>query len=328
LGVNPGTVSRALTNFPGISEETRRRVWEVADREGFRPRPISRRAVSIAALIQTQKEGLDLLSPYTDAVLEGMWEYAQTANVEMAFFSGSVADLNERGLIRRMGRRGIDGVVVINSNDDSRYLKSLRSKRFPYCCVMSAPDGFEDSLVSVDNRQVGFRAATHLLELGHRRVAVFIGAVHFKAHQDRLEGVRRAFAKAGIPLDKTLIVQGSADYADGFAFGCGGVRQLFRDKRDVTAIFTMDTQEAIGAIRGLSEAGKSVPADVSVVTCDDSPLAANMIPALTVMDIPNRRLGYDAMRRVHASLESGATPSLPPALEVDIIVRESSVGKR
>jgi DNA-binding LacI/PurR family transcriptional regulator len=103
---------------------------------------------------------------------------------------------------------------------------------------------------------------------------------------------------------------------------------LFRDKRDVTAIFTMDTQEAIGAIRGLSEAGKSVPADVSVVTCDDSPLAANMIPALTVMDIPNRRLGYDAMRRVHASLESGATPSLPPALEVDIIVRESSVGKR
>ena len=328
MGVNPGTVSRALTNFPGISEETRRRVWEVADREGFRPRPISRRAVSIAALIQTQKEGLDLLSPYTDAVLEGMWEYAQTANVEMAFFSGSVADLNERGLIRRMGRRGIDGVVVINSNDDSRYLKSLRSKRFPYCCVMSAPDGFEDSLVSVDNRQVGFRAATHLLELGHRRVAVFIGAVHFKAHQDRLEGVRRAFAKAGIPLDKTLIVQGSADYADGFAFGCGGVRQLFRDKRDVTAIFTMDAQEAIGAIRGLSEAGKSVPADVSVVTCDDSPLAANMIPALTVMDIPNRRLGYDAMRRVHTILESGATPSLPPALEVDIIVRESSVGKR
>jgi LacI family transcriptional regulator len=326
LGVNPATVSRALRQAPNIGDELRRKVREVAEREGFRPRPIVRRRVTVAALVETQGQGGELLAGATAVVLEGLWDAARVAGAELSLFGGNGETLNEAGLLRRLGRRGVDGAVVLNAGAGSAYVRVLRDKRFPCCCVLGAPAGGEAYLFGVDEVAVGAHAARHLLGLGHRALAVVGGVPFANSDAPRVEGVRGACADAGLPGEAVCVVPASLAYADGFECGGCGAATLLRMRPDITAICALDGATAIGAVRGLRERGVSVPGDVSVLACDDTAVCAHVSPALTAVRIPYRRLGTAAFQWVCAAVVSG-TPLAPPAgvgSPFELLVREST----
>lgn len=298
LGVSVATVSKALRGSPEISADVRKRVLEVAAKQNFKPRVVSRKIPNICVLIQ-QYPGHTLdFGLFLSTVMEGVAQYVREEGLEMSIYADDVNKLNKADLVRELRRRSIDGAVVLRANDDSDYFRQFDAEGFPHCALLSTPSGHANNVILVDNVEVGLTATTHLLEKGHRRIGVLLSPPHGVSGQARLEGYRKALAAAGVKYDERLILA-EPDNRTGLQFGDQGVRELLKRNPDITAIFAMDHAVVVGMLHGLRAMGRSIPSDISIISCDDYPESAYLVPPLTVVDIPNRELGYVAARQVY-----------------------------
>lgn len=324
LGVSVATVSKALRGSPEISADVRKRVLDLAAKQNFKPRVVSRKVPNICVLIQ-QYPGHSLdFGLFLSTVMEGVAQYVREEGLEMSIYADDVDKLNKADLVRELRRRSIDGAVVLRANDDSGYFSQFEAEGFPHCALLSTPEGHANNVILVDNIEVGRAATSHLLGKGHRRIGVLVSPPHGVSGQARLEGYRQALAAAGVKYDGRLVLMEPEDRT-GLQFGDQGVRELLKANPDITAIFAMDHAVVVGMLHGLRETGRSVPRDLSIISCDDYPESAYLNPPLTLVDIPNRELGYLAARQVYRLIRGLAPASIKDQVDLNgrLIERES-----
>jgi DNA-binding LacI/PurR family transcriptional regulator len=133
-----------------------------------------------------------------------------------------------------------------------------------------------------------YLATRHLLELGHRRIGLICGPAPISACRARLAGHQKALAEYHVAFDKTYVAQGKMDIESGAAAMTALLPQV---PSVLSAIYAINDAMAIGALRVLHHAGLRVPEDVSLIGCDDIPVAAQLQPALTTLWQPKRELG-------------------------------------
>jgi DNA-binding LacI/PurR family transcriptional regulator len=161
-------------------------------------------------------------------------------------------------------------------------------------------------------------ATEYLLDLGHDTVHHLAGPQRWYAARDRLEGWRTTLAAHG--RDVPRVVEGDWSAASGYAAG----RELAADG-DVTAVFAANDDMAIGLIRALTEAGRRVPQDISVVGFDDIPVAAYVTPPLTTVPQPFDTVAQEGLKRLVHTIENPDTDPLPASdPPVDLLVRSST----
>lgn len=326
-GVSPSTVSRALSNAPGISAEVRERIQHLARKNSFRPRVVTSRAPNICALIQQYPVNMN---SYLLFVIEGIAEYCQEENLEMSLFAANIEEFNRVDIVREFRRRNADGAIILQSSRETRFMQALNAANFPYYSVLNNPPNQRGArLLTVDNHKVAVTAMQYLLKLGHRRIAALSNHLVVPTGQDRLEGYLRTLKKAGIKPDEQLI-QVCNPGENGLEFGFESVRSLLKERPDITAIFSFAHNMAIGAMRACHELGVRIPQDVSLLTCDDFPMTQFLCPALTAIPIPYHQLGYQAARQVHRMIRN--LPELPNDSVVEqvgeMVVRESTAPPR
>ena len=325
LGVSPATISKALNNSPEISQETSEKIRRLAKEKGFSPRPMASRTINICALIQTPNANASCFSPYTVDVMQGMMDYLQENELEFSLFSGEFSRLNNGLLLRQLGRRNVNGAVLINTNDDSEFYDEFDKNNFSYCSLLTNNGKNEHRLLAIDNIDAGFRSVEYLIQLGHRKIATIVTPAHGITGRDRLEGYKKALQQAGIPPDPSLIIKAESEQ-DGLEFGHRGTIELFKKHPGVTALFVMSERVAIGSMHALAQLGLPIPQRVSLITCDDAPETPYLNPPLTVMRIPNRKLGYTATSRVHRMITD--TSSLEyyqePWMRGELVIRDST----
>ena len=327
LNVSAGTVSRALRNRPEISAKTREKIRARATELGFKLRTFEGRITNICAVIETEKNQPSLFSTYVDDVLDGMWDYCTDNEIELSLYGADNERLNNSNLVRVLGRRGVSAAVFINTTKQSRYFKELNKQHFPYCCALNSSPDANAWTLRVDNEKLATRATGHLLQLGHRRIAFLDSLCGFGSGLERLKGYENAHQDAGIPVESSLIFSPpNISIADGFGYGVEAVRTLLSQSPRPTALIAMSDEIAIAAVHELKASGLRVPEDVSVLCFDDSPFCAYMNPAMTVVKIPNREVGYQAAGLAHKRLEGDATinPERSMLLNGELIVREST----
>lgn len=329
LGVSPATISKALNNSPELNAETAARIRNLAEQHGFRPRQMASRVLNICALIQTPNAQASCFSPYTVDVMQGMMDYLQENDLEFSLYSEEFTKLNSGLLLRQLGRRNISGAVLINTNEDSDFYSDFDKNRFPYCSLLTNTGKTSKNLLTIDNTDAAFRAVQYLIQLGHRSIATIVTPAHGVTGRERLAGYQKALTQAGITPNRAWVVQ--ADFEqDGLEFGCTGTLSLFRSCPDVTALFVMGERVAIGVKHALNQLGLAIPNRVSLIACDDAPEAAYLNPPLTVMRIPNRKLGYTAARWVHQMIlgKNGQEPIHEPWMRGELVVRDSAAPPR
>ncbi len=170
-----------------------------------------------------------------------------------------------------------------------------------------------------DNFAGGQMATEHLIELGHRRIALITGDPLHPDSNERMRGYRAALDKAGITYDPALVIEG--DYSEGS--GLSAVERLIEGGRPFTAIFAANDQMASGAVLGLHRKGVRVPQDVSIVGFDDLPTSPYAVPPLSTIhqsSYEQGRLSAQAMLQLLAGTRPTATVPLPR-----LIARESSM---
>jgi LacI family xylobiose transport system transcriptional regulator len=175
--------------------------------------------------------------------------------------------------------------------------------------------------VSAANRRGGIMAAQHLLELGHRRIAVITGPLERLCARDRLEGVRAATQAAGAPLDEDLVRAG-----EWFAFetGFGYARGLLRLADRPTAVVCGNDLQAFGVYEAARQAGMRIPDDLSVVGFDDISYTAFCAPPLTTVRQPSHEMGATAARLVLALAAGETITQTHIELATTLVVRDST----
>lgn len=329
LNLNPGTISRALRNRPEVKPETRALVQKRAGELGFKLKKFRPRAINICALVQTDSAQASLFSSYTDAVMDGLWRYCMQNNLELSLYSAPLVKLNAGFLVRQLAHRGASGAVVINASDASRYFRLFHKEEFPFCAVLNGPAEAQPWLLSVDNTRLAKRAVQYLIGLGHRRIAMLCGSSEFATFRSRLEGYHQALRENGIEEDPQLArfsVNRTSASGDNFGLGAAGAAELMRLPSPPTAIIAMSDESAVGALHTLQREGRSVPKDISLLCFDDAQLAKYVSPALTVVNIPNAELGFEAGSIVHRRImqrETAFGAQLPTIRDADLIIRDS-----
>ena len=297
VGVSAMTVSNVLNGKPGASDETRRRVFEVAERLGYQPN-ISARNLKAGRSGLIGVLTLDLTTQYGLEIVRGIADELAAAEREMLINATYQDAAREMDRIEFLSRGMVDGVLMIAPVLESETVELLRRKNVP--CVVIDPRRQDVALprVIVDNYD-GMRAGTeHLLRLGHTRIGYIRGDSDMDSSSIRFQGFSDALNLAGIGMDPRLVVDCDFTYAHGFR----AASALIAEHRP-TAIAAGADLIALGAVDAARALGLSVPTEFSVLGFDDLPQASQSFPGLTTVRQPLHDMGQTAARALLSLLD-------------------------
>lgn len=320
-GVSVATVSRVLNGSGPVSEQTGQRIREVAGRLRYVPHGGARSLITR----KTQTLGVllpDLYGEFFSEVIRGMDDTAQRHGFHL-LISRAHADTHGVETAMRAMRGRVDGVVAMSPDlgaDAPLDVPAL----LPIVLLCSAPRGDRTDLLTIDN-QGGSRAiVSHLVGLGHTRIAIIKGAASNYDAAERLRGYRAALRQAGITADPSLSAEGGFTEAGGYA----AALELLKLMPRPTAIFAANDSMAMGALSALREAGVRVPEDIAVAGFDDIPLARYMDPPLSTVRVPTYELGARAVEMVlHGVRSKNDHTRCRERVSTEIVIRRSSGAK-
>jgi DNA-binding LacI/PurR family transcriptional regulator len=343
--VSTATVSLVVNGQAGslrISEATRQTVMAAVSRLGYTPnhaaRSLRRRKTGVLALLVTR---LDL--PYHGELATAAFSAAEERGYDLHVLEARSPE-HEVRLLERLRGGSVDGALVSTMRSpydrDGRPMLAdlplrnqgrvaLAQSGVPVVAMLDRSPDPAVPAVRIDDAEGAYLATRHLLALGHRVIAYVTlttdvpGDDEQTAAADRHRGYRRALAEAGIAFDPSLIVgvgHGPRMEA-GRATGCAWRRT---SARGATAMFVPNDMIAIGVLRGLSEAGVRVPADIAVAAFDGIDISQYTQPSLTTVEHPRADLGRIGTETLVDIVEGRPAAERERVLPVRLVVRESS----
>ncbi|OCP02684.1 MULTISPECIES: LacI family DNA-binding transcriptional regulator [unclassified Ensifer] len=315
-GVSVATVSRALSGSSLVTDETRKRIHELARELNYRPNVSARnlrtrRSMSVLLVVR------DVGNPFYLDILKGVEATAREAGY--AVLMGNTENDPDREVeYFNMLRDGhADGMILMTGKLPAQQPgESVDFSSLPVVVALEMIETAGFPHVQIDNIAAARHAVEHLIALGHRRIAHIAGPLPELMATHRRDGYRAAMDAAGLSIPDGYEVRG--DYLLETGETC--VAQLFALSEPPTAIFAANDEMAYGAIHALRRLGHDVPGDVSVVGFDDLYLSKAFYPPLTTVSQPRADIGRTAMSLLLNILsgEDIAAPTvvLPTALSV------------
>jgi LacI family transcriptional regulator len=320
-GVSRTTVSFVLNERDAqISPATRQRVLDAARQLGYHPHAPAQQLAGgtsrTIGLVLRQSPEQVAGDPFLAETLRGLTATAREHGFRVIV---EAHDGDGDGFGDLIRSRRIDGLVVSGPRaGELDVLRDIVAEGFPLVLQGWLP-GLDAPSVDVDNREGARRAVEHLLGLGHRRIGCITNAaLEYTAARERLVGYQAAMREAEIEPDPAWVEEAAFDAPSG-----SRAMTALLARMDPEAVFVASDVVALGAIGALRQAGRRVPADVSVVGFDDIPLAAHLDPPLTTVRLPAFELGQTVGR---ALFERIAAPgvSVRTLLPTELVVRQST----
>jgi len=315
-GVSRSTASRALTGRGYVATDVRERVLDAARELRYVPDATARYlkqqvSLSLGVLVS------DLRNSFYARLAAGAGAAArgQGYSMVLAEDGGSVeAQLEAAETFVAMRVAGV--VVTPVSADVSTYLSR---HRIPVVEIDRQFAAGDCDAVVVDNHNAAQRVTQRLIDLGHRRIALFIDETTWTTGRERHSGYHAALSEAGIPLDPDLVVSSGWDVEAAHA---AAVALLQTDRRP-TAVFAANNVLAEGVWRAANDLALSIPADVSLVSFDDAPWMSLVTPGLTAVAQDESALGETAVRRLLERIAAPDSAPLTVMMSTKIVDRDS-----
>lgn len=314
-GVSHQTVSRVVNNHPNVSKATRERVEAAISELGYR------RNTAARSLVTRRSQTIGVLgselSQYGPAnTILGVEQAARDAGYFVSIAALKTVNRDTiSDALRHFQDQSVDGVVVVVPHSETLSALAAMALDVPVVTVGSLGNDTISGAM-VDQKRGAELAVRHLIEQGHRRIGHISGPLDWIDGAARAEGWSQTLRAAG--LEDDLLVHGDWSAGSGYEIG----RQLAQ-KRSATAIFVGNDQMALGVLRAFSEAGISVPGDVSVVGFDDTPEAAYFVPPLTTVRQDFEELGRRCVDAMVGEIEQGAAVSAI-VVTPELVVRAST----
>jgi len=325
-GVSPSAVSMYLNNRPGIGAATQARIADAIDELGYVPRSNHARRKAkgfIGILVEKLPKLLTGDLFYAD-VTSGIQREAERLGYSIAV---SVMDEPTEDLPRLVAEDTVMGLLALGGGDiTDQLLHRIIKRGMPLVTVDNQSDRQPLNSVVVDNYRGAYIATRHLIELGHRRIAVIQGPRKYKSLTERYHGYLNAMIDSGLGIDMELVQR---PLSSGLPTkGYREMKALLNIDAPPTAIFAVSDRTALGAIQAIEEAGLAVPGDVSIVGFDDMPPDVYPAPALTTVTSERLAMGHIAMRRLHELIKNPGYAPIHIVMPCQLVIRDSSAEPR
>ncbi len=319
-GVSEATVSRVLNGRPGVAEATRQAVMTALDVLGYeRPERLRQHSAGLVGLIVPELD--NPIFPAFAQVIESALAHHGYTPVLCTQTPGGV---HEDDYTQMLLERGVAGIVFVSglhadtSADPARYV-ALRKRGLPIVLVNGYLDGVDAPFVSNDDVTSMDLAVTHLVAQGHRRIGLALGPRRFVPVIRKITGFREAMRRHLGIEDVEGLVECSLFSVEG---GAAAAERLV--DAGCTAVICGSDLMALGAIRAVRGRGLQVPADVSVVGYDDSPLIAFTDPPLTTVRQSVQAMGSAAVRALLDEISGVNAARAEYVFRPELVVRGST----
>ena len=315
-GVSVATVSKVINQRYGVAEQTAVRVQAVIEELGYEASLVAQslrnhRTNVIGILVAD-------LEPFSTELLKGAADAIRGSGYELVVYSagGRTGDQSgwERRYLSRLSGTLIDGAVLVTPTIVDVHYGA------PIVAVDPHTGSHDVPTVDSDNLSGGQMAAGHLLDLGHRRIALIGGRPDLESAKLREQGFRQALAEAGVEVDESLIYAGDYDPK----VSATAARDLLSREDRPTAVFAANDVTAIATIEVARSMGLRVPEDLSVIGFDNIPESALCTPQLTTVSQPIRTMGERAVGMLIRLIRKEELETMRISLATELVVRSST----
>lgn len=323
-GVSIATVSYVINNksSESLSPETIERVLAAVKKLNYVPNLSGRILASnksnlIGVVIpQTEpKKEFMFSNPFYSEFLSS-FEYTARINGYHVLISGTNADEN---YIQVAKKRNLDGIVILGINSDDEQ-QELEDADIPIVMVDSYLKSNHFSTLGTDDRYGGYVATKHLIDKGHKKIAIVTGNVsEDSVNYERLNGYKDALAESKIEYDDSFVFIGNVDYW----YGVETASKINLLKNEVTAVFCTADILAMGLMKGLGRQGVKVPEEMSIMGFDDVFIAKVTDPALTTVNQNVAAKGERAAKMIIGLATQKLKGKQNYVIPIEVVERES-----
>lgn len=320
-GVSLASVSRVLNDGP-VSKSMRERVMSAMQSLGHVPDDTvsaSKKSRGTIGVIIA-----DLLNPYFVEMLRGVEEEAEAGGAVLTLITSAEAPDREQWALERLEKQGVDGIIISGSRLSAERLIEMQERlALPLVLLNRHIQHPRIACITVDLERATYRAAKHLLDLKHRRIAYLAGPGSFQTSRVRRAGIERALNEIALTLEPDWCPSSFPSVEGGFQAMSALLGRA--DGKFPTGVIAYNDMMALGALEAIRNAGLNVPDDISVVGFDDITMAAHANPPLTTISQPKYKIGMLAVRLLRQCQPDATTPSEGfVLLESPLIVRQST----
>ena len=315
-GVSVSTVSKVLNGRSGVSLETRERVESLLQDSRYNRRRSAQRAAPIIEVLLYEID-----SPFGGETLASLERVTRDQGIGMVVSGAGEDHLPGPAWADGVLCRDPLGVILVAAELRERDKRRLRARNIPIVAIdpAGAPASGAPSVGSADWRG-GFLATRHLIELGHRRIAIITGPDGMLASTARLSGYRAALEDARIPVRADLIRPGKFHHEDGVIEG----RALLERVPRPTAIFASSDLQALGVYEAARALNVGIPDELSVVGYDDLAIARWAGPPMTTVRVPIAEMAEHAATLIARLRKEPDLAISPIEMATSLVVREST----
>jgi LacI family transcriptional regulator len=328
-GVSRSTVSRALGSYGQVSPDARQKIIDAAEKLNYRVNMVARstrtgRTGALGLIIA------DVGNRFFSRVTRGFSDTARDAGFQVIIANTDEDIEEELKAIKLLQEGRVDGIALAPAQSGTPdQLLSARAAHVPMVTIDRRISDPGIDTVLLNSRAAAKEAVSHLVEAGHRRIAVATGLTALfdpspgggaaSPGSERIAGYADALTEAGLPINRDYILRQGRNLQD----MSDAVSELLQRPTPPTAIFATDERHALGTIMGIQAAGRSIPHDVSLVAIDDPQWASVVNPPLSVVAQPSYRVGALAAERLIARVQLQTIPAEDFVLDFQWIERDS-----
>jgi LacI family transcriptional regulator len=329
LGISITTVSKALKNYPDVSEKTRKAVIALAEELSYTPN-------SFAVNLRTKEsKTIGLIIPevvhhFFSSVINGIIAEAEkNGYLVIILQSNESLDLEKKQVALLINKR-VDGIIMSLSNESNNdfHIKEILRKEIPFVQFDKISKLIPSSKVIINDQKAAMEAVQHLIDKGCKKIAHIRGLENPQNSIDRFLGYKKALEKNGIPFDSKLVFScKSITFEQGVEFA----KQIVEENLDIDGIFVITDLVAIGVLAHFNEIGIKVPDQIAIIGFSNWFVSQVISPKLSTVDQPNYEMGVAAFTILHEEMicHKEGKVFTPRTIELgtSVIERESTLRK-
>jgi LacI family transcriptional regulator len=327
LGISITTVSKALKNYPDVSEKTKKSVLELAQTLHYTPN-------SFAVNLRTKESrtiGLiipEVVHHFFSNVINGIIAEAEKNGYLVIILQSNESLELEKKQVELLMNKRVDGIIMSLSNDsnDENHIKEILRREIPFVQFDKISKFILSSKVVINDQKAAFEATEHLIKKGCKKIAHIRGPVNPQNAIDRFLGYKKALEHYRIAFDYNLVYTcKNVTFDEGKLFAA----QIIKEHPDVDGIFVITDLVAVGVLAHFNENGIKVPQEVKVIGFSNWFMSQVITPKLSTVDQPSYEMGVESFNLLleEMNCRKEMTTFSPRTIELttSIIERESTL---
>jgi len=300
LNLSVGTVSKALKDYPDISESTKKRVKALVKELNYKPNSFAQnlrnQESKIIGLIIPQ-----IVHHFFSNVVLGVTEAAEKKGYLVIVLESTESYENEMKHLDLLLKRNVDGLLLSLADNTIKYshIVDIINQGVPIVLYDKISKSIDCHKVVIDDKKAAYNATKYLIKnVGCKKIAHIRGLLKPQTKIDRYQGYKNALKKYNIPYDKSIVFESSELSFEG---GKKIAIEIAKNKK-IDGVFAYTDLLASGALKGLQECNVQVPQDISVMGFSNWRITKITEPTLSTVDQPGYEMGTQAFNLLYEDI--------------------------